>query len=127
MGFFTYGDILKSPERNVLDFLFLPYSFHLLRSVGVTILHPRLIDNTAFVCDISDQYLSKFRRIDEGLSKVRKLTSYGRSEVFVGKKLYYAAYDKGSMKKAVLYRCNKDGTGRKKIAVFINPHSFYLP
>lgn len=78
----------------------------------------------AYRTDVGPYPVTIYKITAQGLSKVRKLTSYGRSEVFVGKKLYYAAYDKGSMKKAVLYRCNKDGTGRKKIAVFINPSEF---
>lgn len=83
-----------------------------------------VVAQNAYRTDVGPYPVTIYKITAQGLSKVKKLASYGRSEVFVGKKLYYAAYDKGSMKKAVLYRCNKNGTGRKKVAVFTNSSEF---
>lgn len=83
-----------------------------------------VVAQNAYRTDVGPYPVTLYKITAQGLSKVKKLASYGRSEVFVGKKLYYAAYDKESMKRAVLYQCNKNGTGRKKIAAFTNPSEY---
>lgn len=71
----------------------------------------------AFRTDIAPYPLTIYKITASGLSKVKKISSYGRDEIFIKNKLYYAIYTK-SMKKVTLYRSKPNGSGAKKIATF---------
>ena len=77
-----------------------------------------VVAQNAYRTDVSPYPVTVYKITAAGLKKVKKLSSYGRSETFVNGKLYYTAYEPGNIQKATLYRCNPNGTGRKKIAVF---------
>lgn len=68
--------------------------------------------------DIAPYPLTVYKITSSGLSKVKKISSYGKNAVFIGSKLYYVTYPKGTMKKATLYRSKPDGSSPKKIASF---------
>lgn len=68
--------------------------------------------------DIAPYPLTIYKITSSGLSKVKKLSTYGRDAAFIGGKLYYITYPKGTMKKATLYRSKPNGSSTKKIAAF---------
>ena len=69
--------------------------------------------------DVGPYTLTLYKITSKGLSKVKKLTSYGREATFAGGKLYYVVYPKGTMDKATLYRCSaKNGKSQVKIRTF---------
>ncbi len=69
--------------------------------------------------DVAPYTLTLYKITSKGLSRVKKLTSYGKSPTFAGGKLYYVVYPKDSMEKATLYRCSaKNGKSKKLIKTF---------
>ncbi len=85
--------------------------------------------NLQFRTDTSPTAIALYRITGSGgLTRVKKLTSYGFDPKFVGKKVYYASYPdyktQKSMKKAVLYRCNTNGKGRVKLGT-LTAHTAY--
>lgn len=68
--------------------------------------------------DVGAYPITLYKIKNSGLSKVKKLTSFGRSATFAGNKLYYVHYSNKYMRKATLYRCNRNGTNRKAIKTF---------
>lgn len=72
--------------------------------------------------------LTLYRIKGSKFEKIKRLSSSGRNATFVDKKLYYVEYPNywTTGTKAVLYRCNLDGSGRKKLGVFsISPSTEY--
>lgn len=59
-----------------------------------------------------------YKLTSSGFKRVKKLGSNCGEQVFIIRgKLYYTVYPKGyDCRKVVLYRCNVDGTGKKKLA-----------
>ena len=68
--------------------------------------------------DVSAVPQDLYKSTASGLKKIKTLTKYGLSPKIVGKKIYYASYSDSSMKKATLYRCKLDGTGKKNLGSF---------
>lgn len=67
----------------------------------------------------ADPYpITLYKIKSSGLKKVKKLSSKGWEPIFVGDKLYYMEYANHQMSKGTLYRCNLNGSGRKKIKTF---------
>ena len=67
--------------------------------------------------DISAKRIYLYKIKGKKIKKVRCLTKTGFSYGFVNGKLYYSVYNKKSIKYTpTLYRCNKNGTHRKKLA-----------
>lgn len=78
-----------------------------------------VIGQNDFRTDIDPYPMTLYKITSSGLSKVKTLTSYGRSGTFAGNKVYYTAYPKKhSMKETTLYRCSLNGKNKKKIASF---------
>lgn len=78
-----------------------------------------VIGQNSFRTDIDPYPMTLYKITSSGLSKVKTLTSYGRSGTFAGNKIYYTVYPKKhSMKTTTLYRCSLDGKNKKKIASF---------
>lgn len=74
--------------------------------------------------DVSPYRVTVYKITSSGLKKVKKLGENCHAEIYVNGKLYYTEYpDKyiqsgNYMKKVILYRCNPDGSGRKKLGTF---------
>ena len=74
--------------------------------------------------DVSPYRVTVYKITSSGLKKVKKLGENCHAEIYVKGKLYYAEYpDKyvrpdAYMEKVILYRCNPDGSGRKKLGTF---------
>lgn len=67
--------------------------------------------------DISAKRIYLYKIKGKKIKKVRCLTKTGFSYGFVNGKLYYSVYNNKSIKYTpTLYRCNKNGTHRKKLA-----------
>lgn len=78
-----------------------------------------VVAQTEFRTDISPYPLIIYKiTASGGLSKVTKLTSYGRNGCFISGKLYYTSYPKNSVSQATLYRCNPNGSKKQKIKTF---------
>lgn len=81
------------------------------------------ISSPAYHTDVSGSRLDLYKISNGGLKKVKKLCNYGFSYAKVGKKFYYTDYpDKYSnidgykMDRVVIYKCNANGSGRKRVA-----------
>ena len=74
--------------------------------------------------DVSPYRISLYKIIPAGLTKVKKLSSYGFKEGFINGKLYYSSYPRGSVGNTTLYRCNPNGSNRKKLASFATDEAF---
>lgn len=63
---------------------------------------------------------SLWKFTSSGLKKIKTLTKSGFAAEFAGNKLYYTHFTKYSsgQKKAILYRCNANGSGKKKLGTF---------
>lgn len=83
-----------------------------------------VVGENAYRTDVGPYPVTVYKITASGLKKIKKLSSYGRSETFVDGKLYYTDYEPGSMQKATLYRCNPNGSGRKKLAVFSSKNEY---
>lgn len=68
--------------------------------------------------DVSPYRATVYKITSSGLKKVRKLGENCHAETYVKGKLYYAEYPGNYMDKVILYRCNPDGSGRKKLGTF---------
>ncbi|MBR2188626.1 MAG: hypothetical protein IJ860_04370 [Eubacterium sp.] len=65
--------------------------------------------------DVSPVRLDLYQSTASGLKHIKKLAAHGHSESIVGKKIYYTASPDQYMSEITIYRCNLDGTGRKKL------------
>lgn len=81
------------------------------------------ISEPAYRTDVSGSPIFLYKFTSSGLKKIKKLSDYGWANGFVGNKFYYTNYpiksedyDYYLMTTAELYRCNLNGTGKKKIA-----------
>lgn len=77
-----------------------------------------VVSQDEYRTDVSPFPATLYKITANGLSKIKTLTSYAHNGVFVKGKLYYTVYGKNKIHKATLYRCNPNGSGKKKIAVF---------
>lgn len=71
--------------------------------------------------DVSPYTVTLYKITNDGLKKIKTLTKSGFGARKVGKKWYYVSYpdvtEMGvSMNRAVIYKCNLDGTGKAKVA-----------
>lgn len=77
-----------------------------------------VVGQNAYRTDVSAYPITLYKIQSSGLKKIKKLTSHGWEPTFAGGKLYYAASPDNIMRKVTLYRCNLNGSGRKKIKTF---------
>lgn len=80
-----------------------------------------VIAQNEYRSDVSPYKTTLYKITADGLKKIKVLTKSGFGANLIGKKWYYVSYpdmnEYGySMKRAVLYKCNVDGTGKKKVA-----------
>lgn len=68
--------------------------------------------------DVSPYQTSLYRITANGMKKVKTLSKRCFGCRFVGDKLYYTDYGGDYMEKVTLYKCNRDGSGKKKLAFF---------
>ncbi len=94
----------------------------LLSSCAILDRHAKyVIGQNQYRTDTSPYPLTLYKITSTGLTKVKKLGNHIFGAKFIDGKLYYTsypAYTDSSMQKAVLYRCNPDGSGIKRIKTF---------
>lgn len=77
-----------------------------------------VVGQNEYRSDVSPYRVTVYKITSSGLKKVKKLGENCRAEIYVNGKLYYTEYSDNYMKKAILYRSNPDGSGRKKLGTF---------
>lgn len=77
-----------------------------------------VIGQNEYRTDVGPYPITLYKIKSSGPSKIKKLTNYGGSGTFIGKKLYYVEYDGMLMRKATLYRCSLNGSNKKAIKTF---------
>lgn len=77
-----------------------------------------VVSQNEFRSDVSPYPVTLWKLTTSGLKKIKKLTSRGFGCVFIEGKLYYTSYADDLMRKVTLYKCNVDGTQKKKIVTF---------
>lgn len=89
------------------------------------------VSEPAYRTDVSGSPIFLYQFTSSGLKKIKKLSNYGWANGFVGNKFYYTDYSVKSeyddfylMTKAELYRCNLNGTGKKKMATIQSKNSY---
>lgn len=68
--------------------------------------------------DVSPYPVSLYRLTANGMKKVKTLSKRCFGCRFLGDKVYYTDYAGEYMEKVTIYRCNKDGSGKKKLGSF---------
>jgi hypothetical protein len=76
-----------------------------------------VVSQDAYRTDVSAYPITLYKITSKGLSKIKTLTKNGRYESLIKGKLYYSVYNK-VMTKVTLYRCDANGSHRKKIKTF---------
>lgn len=71
-----------------------------------------------FRSDVSPYQTSLYRLTANGMKKVKTLAKRCFGCRFLGDKVYYTDYAGEYMDKVTIYRCNKDGSGKKKLGYF---------
>ena len=77
-----------------------------------------VVGTNEYQSDVSAHKMTLYKIANGKLKKVKVLTKYGFAAVFIGKKLYYTSSNNSSMRKTTLYRCNANGSKKKKLGTF---------
>lgn len=78
-----------------------------------------LIVQNEWSIDVSPISKSIYKITNKGIKKVKTLSDFCGAASFVGDKIYYVCYPSGTeMRKAIMYKCDLDGSNKKKVASF---------
>ena len=77
-----------------------------------------MVGEKQYHTDVSAVQQDLYKSTKSGLKKIKRLAKWGLNTQIVGKKIYYISYTDKSMRKGTLYRCNLNGSKRKKLGTF---------
>ena len=77
-----------------------------------------VVGTNEYQSDASAHSMTLYKIKSGKLTKVKKLGKYCFTGVFIGKKLYYTVSNNSQMTKTTLYRCNANGSKKKKLGTF---------
>lgn len=77
-----------------------------------------MVGEKQYHTDVSAVQQDLYKSTKSGLKKIKRLAKWGLNTQIVGKKIYYISYTDKYMTKGTLYRCNLDGSRRKKLGSF---------
>ena len=83
-----------------------------------------MVGEKQYHTDVSAVQQDLYKSTRNGLKKIKRLAKWGLNTQIVGKKIYYISYTDRNMRKGTIYRCNLDGSKRKKLGTFTTTQQY---